>query len=159
MRHSLSHAWVSPSTHSIHFTNVNNICRTCYFYIRRLRYVRSAMSTDTTKTVTCAIVSSRLDCCNALLAGMSESNLDKLQHVQNTLTYVINGLCRRDHITPAIKELYWLPIRARIMFKVVTVVYNFRERRQRHILSISSMTTYRWEYCDHRRVSPGWTIL
>ena len=77
-----------------------------------------------------AIVSSRHNYCNALLAGMSESNLDKLQYIQNTLARIVTGLRRRDHITPALKELHLLPIRARITFKVVTVVYRLRERRQ-----------------------------
>ena len=89
------------------------------------------MSTNTTKIVACTIVSSRLDYCNALLDGISESNLGKLQRVQNTLAYVITRfrLRRRDHITPALEELHWLPIRARITFKVATVVYRLRERR------------------------------
>ena len=110
--------------------HANNISRTCYFHFHGLRHVRSAMSTNTAKIVACAIVSSRLDHCNALLAGMSESNLDKLQGVQNTLARIAIGLCRRDHITPALKELRWLPIRARISFKVVTVVYRLRESQQ-----------------------------
>ena len=58
--------------------HINNICRACYFHIRGLRHVRYAMSTDTAKFVACAIVSSQLDYCNALPAGMLESNLDKL---------------------------------------------------------------------------------
>ena len=61
--------------------HVNKICSACYFHIRGLLHVRSAMSTYNAKTVACAIVSSRLDYCNALLASMSESNLDKLQRV------------------------------------------------------------------------------
>ena len=52
---------------------------------------------------------------------MSESNLDNLQRVQNTLAHVVIGLFRRYHITPALKELHWLAIRARITFKVATV--------------------------------------
>ena len=92
--------------------HINSICRACYFHIRGLRHVRPAMSTDTTKIVACAIVSSRLDYCNVLLAGMPQSNLDDLQHVQNTLARVVTGLRRRDHTTPALKELHWLPIQA-----------------------------------------------
>ena len=56
--------------------------------------------------------------------------LDKLQRVQITLTCVVTGLRRRDHIIPALKELHWLPIRARITFKVATAVYRLRKRRQ-----------------------------
>ena len=110
--------------------HINNICRACYFHIHGLRHVRSAMSTDIAKTVACAIVSSRPDYCNALLSGMSGSNLEKLQRVQNILARVVTVLRRRDHITPVLKELHWLPIRARTTFKVATVVYRIRERRQ-----------------------------
>ena len=80
------------------------------------------MSTDTAKIVACAIVNSRLDYCNALLAGMSESNLDKLQRGQNTFARIVTGLRRWDHIIPTHKELHWLSIRAKITLKVATVV-------------------------------------
>ena len=71
-----------------------------------------------------------VDYCNALLADISESNLDKLQRVQNTLARVVTGLRRSEHITPALKALHWLQIWARITFKIATVVYRLRERRQ-----------------------------
>ena len=102
----------------------------CSYHIRGLRHVRSAMSINIAKIIACAMVSSRLDYCNALLVDMSESNLNKLQRVQNTPAIIVTGLPRRDLITPALKELHWLPIRARITFKVATVVYRLREWRQ-----------------------------
>ena len=86
--------------------HVNNLCRACYFHIRGLGHVRAAMSRETAITVACAVVSARLDYCNALLAGMSEANLNKLQRVQNALARVVTGLHRRDHITPALIELH-----------------------------------------------------
>ena len=88
------------------------------------------LSTVTAKTVSCTIVSFQLDNFNALLAGMSESNLDKLQRVQNILAHAVTGLRRREQFTPVLKELHWLPIRARITFAVMTVVYRLCERRQ-----------------------------
>ena len=94
---------------------------------RGLGHVRAAMSKETAITVACAVVSARLDYCNALLAGMSEANLDKLQRVQNALARVVIGLYRRNHITPALIELHWLPARARITFKVATLVYKLRK--------------------------------
>ena len=85
---------------------------------------------DTAKIVACAMVSSRLDYCNALLTRTSEFNLDKLQRVQNTIARVLTGLCGREHITLSHEEMHWLPIRARITFKVTTVVCRLCERRQ-----------------------------
>ena len=74
-----------------------------------------------------AIVGSRLDYCNALLVGISEANLDKLQCIQNTLTQAETGIRRRAHITLALADLHWLPIRARITTKIATLVFKIHE--------------------------------
>jgi len=42
------------------------------------------MSVDDAKTVATAMVLSWLDYCNSILLGTFSSNLNKLQHVQNT---------------------------------------------------------------------------
>ena len=52
----------------------------------------------------CAIVGFILDYCNMLLAGMSGSNLDKLQCVQNCLERVVTGSRRRGHIKHSVKN-------------------------------------------------------
>ena len=57
--------------------------------IRVLRHIRASLSNFVAKTVAYSIVSSRLDYCNTLLVGMSETNFSKLQCVQNTLVEVI----------------------------------------------------------------------
>jgi len=38
--------------------------------------------------------------------------------VQNATARLITGTRRRDHKTPVLRELHWLPIRERIKFKV-----------------------------------------
>ena len=47
------------------------------------------MSLDTAKTLAASIVGSRLDYCNSLLYGVSQSNIDRLQRVQNVLARVV----------------------------------------------------------------------
>ena len=88
---------------------VNNVCKACYFHIRALRHVglRCSLPDDVDKTVACSIVSSRLDYCNGLHAGMTSANITKLQRVQNTLARVILRQRKFDHITPALAELHW----------------------------------------------------
>ena len=78
----------------------------------------------------CSIIGSGLDYCNALLAGMSEQNLNKLQRVQNSLARVVTGTRRRDHITPILADLHWLSVRARITFKICTLIYMVRVTQQ-----------------------------
>jgi len=66
------------------------------------------------RTVATAFISSRLDYCNALLCGLPNTLLCKLQSVQNATARLITGTRRCDHITPVLRELHWLPIRERV---------------------------------------------
>ena len=52
------------------------------------------------RTVATAFISSRLDYCNALLRGLPNTLLCKLQSVQNATARLITGTRRCDHITP-----------------------------------------------------------
>ena len=96
-------------------------CKACYFHIRALRHIRASLTTDASKTIATAIVDSRLDFCNSLLAGTSISNLTRLQRVQNTLARIVAQKPRFCHITQVLSDLHWLPVRHRISFKIATV--------------------------------------
>ena len=48
--------------------------------------------------------------------------LRKFQSVQNVTARLITGTRRRDHITPVLRELHWLPVRKCIKFKVACLV-------------------------------------
>jgi len=63
------------------------------------------------------MVSSRLDYCNSILYDTSSFNLNKLQRVQNALACIVMMTRKRDHITPVLANLYWLPVTAYIQFK------------------------------------------
>ena len=69
-------------------------CKASYFHIRALRHIRFSLTTEACKTIAAAIVGSRLDYCNSLLAGTSVSNLARLQLVQNTLARVVTEKSR-----------------------------------------------------------------
>ena len=88
-----------------------------------------------TLTIAAAIVGSRLDFCNSLLAGTSVSNLTRLQRVQNTLAQVLAQKPRFCHITPVFSELHWLPVCQRITFKIATVTFRVLQYQQPSYLS------------------------
>jgi len=73
------------------------------------------MTAEAARTVAAACISSWLDYCNALLQGLLNTLLRKLQSVQNATARLITGTRRCDHITPVLRELYWLPIREHAM--------------------------------------------
>jgi len=63
-----------------------------------------------TKRLVSAFVLSRLDYCNAALAGPPQTTLRPLLHALNAATRLVANLGSCDHITPTMKELHWLPI-------------------------------------------------
>ena len=103
--------------------------KACYFHMCALRHIRSSLPDEVAKIVACSIISSRLDYCNSLLVEMSENNFAKLQSAR-----VVTGTKRYDHvkrevvhITPVLAQLHWLPVQARVSFKLASLVYNIRQ--------------------------------
>ena len=115
--------------------HVDLVCKSTSYHIRALRHIRASITFDMAKTVAHAIVGSKLDYCNSLLAGMTSTNLNKLQRIQNSLARVVTGKRKFDNITPALKELHWLPIARRIDYKLATIVYKTRATQEPQYLN------------------------
>lgn len=60
-----------------------------------------------------------IDDCNAFLAGVSKTTINKVQHFQNSAARVLTGSRTREHISPILESLHWLPVRFRIDFKIL----------------------------------------
>ena len=52
---------------------VDAISRGAYYQLRQLRYVTRSLSPEAAKTVVQAFITSRLDYCNSLLYGITDS--------------------------------------------------------------------------------------
>ena len=111
-------------------THVKNVCRAAFYHTRALRHIRPSLTEEMANSVACSLMQSRLDYANALYVGVSSANFDALQRAQNTIARVMTLSLKRDHITPSIKRLHWLPIRQRVTYKIATLVYNIRRSRK-----------------------------
>ena len=105
--------------------HVSNICRSAYFEIHRLSSIRKFLSVQVTNTLACAFILSKLDYCNVLLAGCPLYLINKLQKLQNSAARLVLHASKRDCATPLLKILHWLPIQARIDYKLSTICFNF----------------------------------
>ena len=71
-----------------------------------------------------AFVTSRLDNCNSILYGLPDKELNKLQRIQNAAARLVSLTKKRDHITPVLFQLHWLPVRQRINFKLLLLTFK-----------------------------------
>ena len=95
-----------------------------YYHLRRLKKFRRILGSTITCRLLSAFVSSRLDYCNSILAGLSKSTIVHLQRIQNAAVRLACGLGPRDHMTKSLHELHWLPIRFLIVCKLCLMMYN-----------------------------------
>ena len=71
------------------------------------------------------MVSARLDYYNSVLYGTSQMNINKLQRAQNIMARTVVQARKYDHVTPILAELHWLPLEARIHYKIPVALMTF----------------------------------
>ena len=104
--------------------HVVNLIRTANFELHCINSIRHYLSVQATKTLVSAFVLSRLDYCNFLLSGCPQYLLDRFQKVQNNAGRLILKATKTDHITPHLRILCWLPIDARIKYKLSSLCFG-----------------------------------
>ena len=105
-------------------SHVKQISKTAFFHLRNIAKVRHILSQNDAEKLVHAFITSRLDYCNSLLAGCPAKSLNSLQLIQNAAARILTGVRRRDHITPSLASLHWLPVRYRIEFKILLLTYK-----------------------------------
>ena len=77
-----------------------------YYQLRSIARIRRSIATAACRTIVHALVMSRLDSCNAVLYGLPDAPLQKLQLVQNSAARLVTGTHRRERITPVLFAIH-----------------------------------------------------
>ncbi|XP_061477973.1 uncharacterized protein LOC133382302 [Rhineura floridana] len=104
--------------------HVAAVARNAFYQLRLVAQLRPYLSREDLTSVVHALVTSRLDYCNALYVGLPLKTVWKLQLVQNAAARLLTRTKRSDHITPVLAHLHWLPICFRAKFKVLVLTYK-----------------------------------
>ena len=104
--------------------HVSNVVKVGYFHLRQLRIIRKYLTVQATKTLVHATIVSRLDYANALLYGIPEKQLERLQRLQNHAARLITNDSSSVHSKDILKRLHWLPVRARIQYKILLLTFK-----------------------------------
>jgi len=103
--------------------HVSSVCKSSYYSIKALRHIRPVLTLDMARAVAASLTQTRLDFANPVLLGISSSNINKLQRVQNCLARVVL-LDQSSPSTSLLSQLHWLPVPKRIEFKIATLTYQ-----------------------------------
>ncbi|KAJ8398364.1 hypothetical protein AAFF_G00426190 [Aldrovandia affinis] len=121
-------------------SHIAAITWTCRFSLHNIRRIRPFLTQEATQFLFQALVISRLDYCNSLLAGLPACAIKPLQLVQNAAARLVFNQPKFTHVTPLLSSLHWLPIAARIRFKSL-VLFKRPEVLLPHTSSHSSLPT------------------
>ena len=70
------------------------------------------------------LVSSSLDYCNSLLYGIVDTDVAKLQRIQNCLTCIVTKSPLFTRSVALLRSLHWLPVTFGILFKISLLIYK-----------------------------------
>ena len=103
---------------------ISGMCSLANLTLKNVRSIRKLMDEDSAEKLIHAIVTNRIDFCNSLFVGLSSSNLAKLQLLQNNAIRTVLKLHPHASVSEHLRNKHWLPAKARIYFRYLTVIFK-----------------------------------
>ena len=96
-----------------------------FFHLRQLRPIRRSLTTDAVHALDRALIHSRLDYRNGLLAGLPDNQLTRMQSVLLAAARLIIQVPSRAPVSVAMRDvLHWLSFPQRMTFKLCLLTYK-----------------------------------
>ena len=109
-------------------SQINQVCSQGYGILRNLWKISKKLTDKDLKTqLVHSGILSRVNYCSSMYKFLPYTQLKKLQKLINSATrfiFHITGKNRRNHITPYLQQLHFLPISYRIDFKICLIIYK-----------------------------------
>ena len=115
-------AWLDSNLN--YKTHVTKKCSAAMANLQRIKSIRHLLNVSTTSSLCVSLCMSHLDYTNALLYGLPDATINKLQWVQNICAKLT--LRKQHYNSPkqCLYQLHWLPIRSQIEFKILVLTHK-----------------------------------
>ena len=105
-------------------THITKVSSAAFYHLHNIKRISRYLSARALTILIHAFVTSRIDYSNGLLYELPNCQLSKLQRIQNAAARLVTNSHRRCHITPILNSLHWLPVKFRIEFKILLLVFK-----------------------------------
>lgn len=103
---------------------VTSICKSTHYHLRNIGRIRKCITFEACEKLIHALVTSRLDCGNALLYGLPDYQFYRLQRMLHIAARILTLTPPSNHITQILIDLHWLPISQRIDYKILLTTFK-----------------------------------
>ena len=112
--------------HMTMYDHISSVCRTVTYHLRNITRIRRFIDQSTSNHAVRSLILSRLDYCysNGLLSSIPNAQLVRLQRLQNWAARLVFQVRRDTPPDPLLCNLHWLPVKQRIIFKLLLLVYK-----------------------------------
>ena len=104
--------------------HVTKVVKACNLQLIQMWRIAGKLSKAQKTKLVSTLIHSRIDYCNSLLVTLKESDLKRLQKVQNSATRYIYGKRGRRGVTKLRMKSHFLPVKQRIEYKICLMVYK-----------------------------------
>jgi len=107
--------------------HVSIVSASSFYWLRQLQRSRRSLDMESAATPVHSFAASRIDYCNAVLAGVPKATTNKLQRVLNAATRVVSGTHKFDRGLSRLLHtvLHWLDVPERAeLYKLGVMVFN-----------------------------------
>ena len=106
--------------------HITNISKSINYTLHTIRLIRPSITTELAKLLVTSLILPRLDYCNSTLNSLPAHTIKMLTKLQYRAIRTIFRIKKysRQHITPYMKSIHWLPIPYRIQYKLLLLTHH-----------------------------------
>ena len=115
---------VIVDSHLTYDSQITKLVSLCMAKLCQINHVKGSFDKDTLTLIISALIITKLVYCSTVWYNTSSTNLKKLQAVQNFACRIITNTKKFDHITPALRQLNWLPVKQQLLYREAVMTSN-----------------------------------
>ena len=104
--------------------HITSLVSSCFSKLGQISRAKHAFNKELLIAIINALVFSKLYYCSSVWSSTTNKNIEKLQLVQNFAARICCGVRKFDHITPALKDLRWMPVKQQLYLRDATLTFK-----------------------------------